>query len=244
MQLTLRKLKQVIKTVVIPDIAPRSKQTLGATSDSWKNSRIPKEQLKLVDKELEKLHSGNPPSVYKVAAEALKAIPGDNRLTLLDMGCASGYYSEVISTLTGERFEYTGADYSDAMLAVARKRYPDIRFMNLDIRHIDLPDKSYDVVLSGAVIVHVEEWKEAIRELTRITRSFLILHRTPVTNGKSYRTQDKGYAGVPIFFNTYNKNELVNLMSGCSFKKIFERNVYPHDEKGLGYITYVFERLK
>lgn len=244
MLLTLDKLKQVIKTVVMRKRTLRSKRTLGATGDSWRNSKIPEEQLKVVDKELEELRSGNPPSVYTVAAEALNAIPGNNRLTLLDMGCASGYYSEVISTLTGKRFEYTGADYSGAMLTVARKRYPDIRFMNLDIRHIGLPDKSYDVVLSGAVIVHVEEWKEVVKELTRIARSYLILHRTPVTDGKSYRTQDKSYAGVPIFFNTFNKNELMDIILEYGFKKILEMNVYPHDKKGSGSMTYVFRSVK
>jgi len=244
MLLTLDKVKQVIKIVVMPKRILRDKGTLGATDDSWKNSKIPEEQLKIVDKEIEMLRRGNPPSVYTVAAEALDAIPGSNSLTLLDMGCASGYYSEVISTLVGKRFEYTGSDYSDAMIAIARKRYPNVRFMNLDIRHIDLPSKAFDVVLSGAVLVHVKEWKEAIRELSRITRSYLILHRTPLTDGKSYRIEKKIYAGVSAFHNTFGKDELMNLISECGFRNIFERNVYPGDKKGSDHMTYVFERVK
>ena len=107
-----------------------------------------------------------------------------------------------------------------------------------------MPDKAYDVVLSGAVIIHVKEYKEAVRELARITGSYLILHRTPITDGKSYRIERKIYAGVPVFYNTFNKDELMNLLSECGFSKIFEKNVYSHEKKGLGYMTYVFERLQ
>lgn len=212
-----------------------------ANGDSWKNSKIPKEQRsKFVDKELEMLHRGNPPPVYTVAAEALRAIPGSNNLTLLEIGCASGYYSEVISTLIGKRFKYTGSDYSPPMLLLAKKKYPNTEFLNLDIRYIPLSDKAYDVVLSGAVLVHVKEWKEAVRELARITKSYLILHRTPVTEAKFCRIEKKIYGGVPVFCNTFNKNELMSLLSKCGFSKIFEKNVYPHQKEDM---TYVFKRV-
>jgi len=219
-----------------------------ATDDSWNNCEVPKEQLKFVVKELEELHEGNPPTVYTVGAEALKAIPGRNKLTLLEAGCASGYYSEVISTLVGERFAYTGFDYSEAMIAVAKNRYPNEKFLRLDIRNTELPGKSYDVVLSGAVIVHVKEWKEAVRELARITRTYLILHRTPVSNGRSKRIEKMAYSnkqvfhGTFMFYNTFNKDELMNLIFECGFRKTFEKNVYTSQKKGLGVMTYVFER--
>ena len=240
----LKTIKEMIRSLWASNKAQRSQLTLGATGNSWKDPRIPEEQLKIVAEELEMLRRGNPPSVYTVAVEALNNIPATDTLTLLDVGCASGYYYEVISTLAKKKFEYTGADYSQSMLDLARKRYPDTEFRRLDIRHIDLSDKSYDVVFTGAVIVHVEEWKDAIRELARVSKSYLILHRTPITNGKSYKTEEKSYADVPILFNTFNKDELLDLLADCGFKKIFERNVYPDGERGLGYMTYVFGRIK
>lgn len=215
-----------------------------ANGDSWKNPKIPEEQrLKFVDKELEMLHRGNPPPVYTVAAEALRAIPGSNNLTLLEIGCASGYYSEVIFTLVGKRFKYTGSDYSHLMLILAKKKYPNTKFLNLDIRCIRLSDKAYDVVLSGAVLVHVKEWKEAVREVARITKSYLILHRTPVTDARFCRIEKKIYPDVPVFYNTFNKNELMSLLSKCGFSKVFEKNVYPHQKKDPDHITYVFKRV-
>jgi len=217
-----------------------------ANDDSWKNPKFPKEQRsKFVDPQLKMLHRGNPPPEYTVAAEALNAIPGSNKLTLLDFGCASGYYSEVIPTLVGKRFKYTGSDYSLPMLTDAKKEYPNTTFLNLNICDIQLSDKAYDVVLSGAVLVHVEakEWKEAAKELARITKSYLILHRTPVTDAKFCSREKKILGGHPVPCNTFNKNELMSLLSECGFSKIFEKNVYPHEKKGLGDMTYVLERL-
>lgn len=235
--MVIDKVKELIKSLLL------SKRTLGATGDSWKSPKIPEEQLKIVDSELEMLRRDTPPSVYAVGAEALNSIPGDNKLTLLEVGCASGYYFEVIAKLCAGRFEYAGADYSDAMIDVAQKRYPNIKFLNIDIRKIELPDKAYDVVFSGAVIEHVKEWKEAVRELARVARAYLILHRTPVTYVRSYRTEKKIYAGVPAFYNRFNKDELMNIISECGFRKIFEKNVYPNERKGLDYMTYSFERF-
>ena len=240
----LNTIKEVIRSLWTSNKTQRSQLTLRAMGNSWKDPRIPEEQLKIVVEELEMLRSGNPPSVYTVAAEALNNIPGTDTLSLLDFGCASGYYYEVISTLAKKKFEYTGADYSQSMLNLARRRYPDTEFKRLDIRHIDLSDKSYDVVFTGAVIVHVKEWKDAVKELARITKSYLVLHRTPITNEKSYKTEEKSYAGVPILFNTFNKDELMNLLLGCGFNEIFELNVYPDRGRGSKYMTYVFERIK
>lgn len=219
-----------------------SKRSLGATDDSWKNPEIPEEQLKIAEQELKMLHAGNAPSVYTVAADALGSIPGSDKLTLLDIGCASGYYFEVISTLIGKRFTYTGADYSEPMLRLARKRYPNAKFMKLDIREIDLPDLAYDVVFTGAVLVHVKEWEKALREVIRVSRAYLILHRVPVADGKPYRIEKRIYAGIPAFFNTFNRDELISFILEFGFRKIIEKNVYPNEREGRGSMTYVFER--
>lgn len=217
------------------------KRALGASGNSWKDPRIPGEQIRLhVDRNLRDLRRGNPIPAHTVAAEALKAIPGSNKMTLLEVGCAIGYYSEVILTLVGKRFEYTGSDYSDAMLAIAKRRYPNTKFLNLDMRHIELPDRSYDVVLSGAVVIHVKEWREAINELARVASSYLMLHRTPITNSETFRIEKKIYADIPVFYTTFNRDEIMNLISKCGFKKIFEKNIISEP----AYTTYVFERVK
>jgi len=213
---------------------------LRATPDSWKDPRLPAEQLKVVEKELVMLREGSPPRVYTAVADALKAVPGSDPLSLLEVGCASGYYAEVIAALVGNRFKYTGADYSDAMIALARRRYPDTPFLRLDVRDIALPDAAYDVVLSGAVLQHVKEWKVGLCELARVARSYLILSRAPLTSGPSSRGECELYAGVPGYMNWFNKDEFLGLVAECGFRTLHEQQVYPHEGPGRRHMTFLF----
>src|SRR4030088_1872295 len=47
---------------------------------------------------------------------------------LIEVGCGSGYYSEVFAPLVPGGVRYTGIDYSEAMIARARARYPSAAF--------------------------------------------------------------------------------------------------------------------
>ena len=218
-----------------------STQKLKATPDSWRDPSLPSEQLRIVDRELAMLHAGDPPGVYQVVAEALKAIPGSNPLTLLDMGCASGYYSEVVSTLVGERFAYTGADYSEAMVATARERYPTVQFFTANICDIEVPDNAFDVVLSGAVLQHVEEWEKGLEELIRIAGSYLVLSKTPVWDEPFARTEGELYAGVPGFWNRFNRPDFLGRLAAAGFRVIYERDVYPDRPGKERYMTYTLQ---
>jgi hypothetical protein len=59
---------------------------------------------------------------------------------------------------------------------------------------------------------------------------------------RSYRTEKAIYGDVPVYFNKFKRDELIDIMSECRFRKIFEKNVYPNEKKGLGYMTYGFVR--
>ena len=56
---------------------------------------------------------GEPRFDFKVAAEAVGAT-GIAHPRVLEVGCGSGYYSEVFATLLPDGVQYAGADYSDA----------------------------------------------------------------------------------------------------------------------------------
>ena len=221
--------------------AVRSDASSGASGETWKDSSIPSEQWKVAEKELELLRQGKPPRVYEVAASALRSIPGQDPLTLLEAGCGCGYYSEVIPMLTGDRFVYTGGDYSDAMLAFARMKYPKISFLKLDLRNMDLPDHAYDIVLSGAVIKHIAEWQQAVKEIARVSKRYLVLHRTTVTSDVTSRKEQMSY-GVPVYFQQFNRTELFDILKQCGFKLLFEEGVYPNQNGPALEMTYLLER--
>jgi SAM-dependent methyltransferase len=140
------------------------------------------QQRALADTQLADMYAGRVVRHFQALAEALSNIPHPavyaQPLRLLDVGCGSAYYQEVIRHLSGRNFDYTGADYNDGMLALARQRYPQVRLIRTDVRKIDVPDRAFDVVLSGACLVHVREWQDALGELIRVSARWIVLHRT------------------------------------------------------------------
>jgi ubiquinone/menaquinone biosynthesis C-methylase UbiE len=63
--------------------------------------------------------------------------------TLLDVACGTGAGMSRMS----ESFEVMGLDASDAMLAVARERCPDMQFVHGDMRSFDL-ERRFDAIVS------------------------------------------------------------------------------------------------
>jgi SAM-dependent methyltransferase len=90
---------------------------------------------------------------------------------ILDFGCGYG-------RCLGELFEegYTdliGLDFSPAMIAAARERYPEIAFEEIESATIPLPDASVDGALLFSVLtcVPTDEGQRAIvNELRRVLR--------------------------------------------------------------------------
>jgi len=215
-------------------------ESLRASGETWKKA-APEEQWKVAEQELQMLRQGHIPDVYEAAGQALKRIPGTDKLTLLEVGCGCGYYSEVIPELAGDRFSYVGADYSEAMLAFAGTKYPEVRFLKVDITQIDFPDNSFDVVLSGAVIKHVPEWRKAIQELARVAGKYLILHRTTMTTGPTARHEEISY-GAPVFFQEFKTKEFFNILRDCKYTLLFETQVYPDQKGSLREMTFLLQK--
>jgi SAM-dependent methyltransferase len=146
---------------------------------AWRDPAIPARQRALVDEQLASLWRGAPPRVFTVAAEALRAT-GLELGTILEVGCASGYYAEVLAHVLGHPVRYTGLDYSEPLLRLARERYPSRPFLLGDATRLPLRDRAVDVVISGCVLLHLLDPWRAIAETARVARSACVFHRTPV----------------------------------------------------------------
>ncbi len=91
---------------------------------------------------------------------------------VLDTGCADGYGPALIRKLY--QVPVTGMDLSDRALVRSREMY---RFSGAcgDIHRLPFPDKAFDVVISTEVLEHVTDPGQAIAELMRVGRKFVIL---------------------------------------------------------------------
>jgi SAM-dependent methyltransferase len=107
----------------------------------------------------------------------LALLPEVSGARVLDAGCGNGWYAE---QLISRGAQLTALDGSEQMLAHARARLgrlppaagipaPDLRFADLS-RPLDLPDASFDGVLSALVLHYLRDWEPTLRELRRVLR--------------------------------------------------------------------------
>jgi SAM-dependent methyltransferase len=96
--------------------------------------------------------------------QALNVGPGTH---LFDAGCGSGAGS-VDATARGCRV--TGADASEALIAIARRRLPNARFDVCDLESLPYADESFDATMAINSVFYCEDQAAAMRELRRVTR--------------------------------------------------------------------------
>lgn len=70
-----------------------------------------------------------------------------------------------------EGFDVTGIDFSDAMLAIARERWPDGDWRNADMRSFEL-DQQFDGIIAWNSFFHLtaDEQKDCIARMARHLR--------------------------------------------------------------------------
>jgi SAM-dependent methyltransferase len=183
----------------------------GANSSSlanaWKHPSIARRQQAVANRALRHMYQGSAPAEFFVAAAAVDA----TRLTcpsIAEIGCGSGYYCEALAHLTSGDIEYTGVDYSFALLASSRKRRGRLRLIAGDATRLPFVDSSFDVVLSAAVLMHVPNWTAALTESFRVSREFVVLHRTPIADVSSTTHLEKRAYGVRVVEHVFARAEL------------------------------------
>jgi SAM-dependent methyltransferase len=170
---------------------------------SWQSDALPRRQRELVDRQLADYRRGTPIDVFDVMVRALRKLSTGERASVLEVGCSSGFYSEVFA-IAGVPAAYTGCDYSEAFIALAREIYPALRFDVEDATALRYPDEAFDVVISGCCLLHIPEYEAAVAETARVAKRYAIFHRTPVVMGqpnKYFRKQAYGVETVEIHFN-------------------------------------------
>ncbi|MGY4237936.1 SAM-dependent methyltransferase [Bradyrhizobium sp. USDA 4449] len=182
---------------------------LQALSGGWLQARTVQRQESAYRSLIADMRHGEPRLDFTVAAQAVAAV-GLNNPRLLEVGCGSGYYSEVFSTLVSGGVQYTGLDYSGAMIARARANYPAESFEVGDATRLTYGDASFDIAFNGVSLMHILDYEAAIREAARVA-PYCILHTVPVFASDEAPTvflQKYAY-GAPVVEIIFSKKELM-----------------------------------
>jgi 2-polyprenyl-3-methyl-5-hydroxy-6-metoxy-1,4-benzoquinol methylase len=163
---------------------------------SWTATSIPARQRQLVDSQLQDFAAGKSIEAFDAFVDLLRphAQEGQSQ-SLLEIGCSSGYYSDVLR-LRGLPFVYNGCDYSSAFIEMARSLYPGLNFRVEDATQLTYPDASFDTVVSGCCLLHIPNYEIAIAETARVARNLVLFHRTPLVIGRPTEVFTKVAYGV------------------------------------------------
>jgi len=84
-----------------------------------------------------------------------------------DLGCGSGTFTTL---LKAAGFDCVGLDISAKLIAVGRRKYPDVELLEGDIEHLPFPDGSFDGVLLSGVVHHFPDPSRCAAEVCRVLR--------------------------------------------------------------------------
>jgi SAM-dependent methyltransferase len=203
-------------------------RSVTATSAGWLATRTVARQERAYRGLIAAMKRGEPRLDFKVAAEAVAAA-GIAHPRLLEVGCGSGCYSEVFATLFPGGVQYTGIDYSDAMIARARAHYPATAFETGDATRLPYADGAFDIVFNGVSLMHIVEYQAAVREAARVAAHYCIFHTVPVFDAYQTTFLRKYAYGAPVVEIIFGKAELMSLCRDSGLRLEREWACIPYD---------------
>ena len=111
----------------------------------------------------------------KAAQRLIDLVRVGPRDRVLDVGTGTGLLPFSLARAKDSPASILGIDISSGMIETARRRLrdelrddPRVRFERMDAEQLQLPDASFDVVLSGFALTHVPRPELAMREIFRV----------------------------------------------------------------------------
>ena len=94
--------------------------------------------------------------------------------SILDVGCGEGFtLNRLKENGIGKKLE--GIESLQAAIDLGKKTYPDIKIVKGSIYELPYKDNSFDLVLCTEVLEHLEKPQDAIKELVRVSKKYLVI---------------------------------------------------------------------
>jgi len=177
----------------------------------WRDPAVAERQYAAFAPLLREMYEGKPREDFVTVATAVK-MTGLEMPLIIEVGCGSGWNSEVLAHLLKRPIRYVGLDYSPDMAAFGKRFYPHAQFVAGDATLLPLRDAVCDILLSGTVLMHLLGYREAIQESRRVARRWCIFHTVPVLQQRKTTILCKRAYGQPVVEVILNEGELLRLI--------------------------------
>jgi SAM-dependent methyltransferase len=160
----------------------------------------------------------------------LDAVAAAKGASLLDIATGPGY---VAAEAKRRGCAPVGIDFSDAMVAMARKLHPGIEFQVGDAAALSFKDAAFDRAVMNFGILHLAQPEAAVREAHRVLRTggiFAFTAWAKADEALGFRialraVEDFGDPGVqlppgPPFFRFSDREECARVLASCGFGSV------------------------
>jgi SAM-dependent methyltransferase len=179
--------------------------------EGWRSPAVAAIQDRVFEPILTRMNSGEPREDFRALAAAVAATKAVHPV-ILEVGCASGWNRDVLNRLWGEPFRYVGIDYSQEMIRKARSRTKAGDLIVGDAVSLPCRSASCDILVSGSVLMHIPEYRQAILESRRVTRRWCVFHTVPVSHVRPTTLLSKIAYGERVFEVVFNEAELLTCL--------------------------------
>lgn len=171
---------------------------------------------------------------FEVVAEGLRRV--GRALTILDVGCGFG---DFLGHLRRSRFpvgRYVGYDLVPGMVSIARKRYPEGRFLVRDVLKEGIHGRFDYVVANGIFYIRAPDSE---RHLRRMVRLFWNHCRRGVIFSARSTLADPDFIRRESHFYQYDPVEVLRYCLGLTRLAALRHDFMPHD-----FIVYLYRDIK
>lgn len=162
-----------------------------------------------------------------------------NSNKVLDLGCGNGRLYQLFCDLS---IEYVGVDFSEGQLEMARKNYPEVKFVLGEMTDLPFKDNEFDIIYCIATFHHLSHRESRLKALEEMKRVLKPEGKVVMTNwnllqgvAKKYldsgkwrridkkdfiipwRDSDGGVLGER-YYHAFDMEELKGLFSEAGFK--------------------------
>lgn len=94
---------------------------------------------------------------------------GRGVLTILEIGCAAGHLTKLLSEHY-PKTKVTGIDVYKKAILEAKKRFPKLSFLVADAHKLPFQENFFDLVISSETIEHVVDPQKMLNEIARVLK--------------------------------------------------------------------------
>lgn len=207
----------------------------------WKNPLVSSRQRELTEQQLQQMYKGSVNLLFRILEKCIRESYSEDSI-ILEIGCSTGYYYEILNHLLDTKIEYTGVDFSEEMIKSARYYYPNTNFVLADGANLPFEDKQFSIVISGSILLHNWNYEQHIKETCRVAKNRVIIHRTPICKKNKTLLQKKQAYGIDVLEVRFNESELIGLFEAEGFELIKTIEYVTEIEKDEFEATHLLKR--